>query len=78
MDTASGYRIVLASLDQVHVHVNPQRFDFSCTGAARVAAPAQWVDALAGNPGLSREGVDRGVVWFAARPTCPRAPPAGA
>lgn len=78
VDAASGYRVVLASLDQVHVHVNPQRFDFSCTGAARVAAPAQWADALAGNPGLMREGVDRGVVWFAARPTCPKAPPAGA
>lgn len=65
-----GYRIMLASLDQVHVHVHPQRFDFSCTGATRVAAPAQWADALANNPGLQRLGSLQNVVWFAAQPSC--------
>lgn len=77
VDAARGYRLVLASVDQVHVHVNPQRFDFSCTGAARVAAPVQWSDALAGNPGLTKQGVHGDVAWFAVSPSCPKAPASG-
>ncbi len=65
-----GYRILQASLDQVHVHVHPRRFDFSCTGATRVAAPAMWADALAENPGLTRVGTHRDVVWLAVKPSC--------
>jgi hypothetical protein len=65
-----GYRILLASVDQVHVHVQPVRFDFSCTGAARVAAPMKWNEALIGNPGLTRLGASRDVVWFAVKPSC--------
>ena len=72
VEEARGFRIVLASVDQVHVHVHPQRFDFSCSGATRVAAPLQWADALAGNPGLTRLGAYRGVVWLAVRTTCPK------
>lgn len=70
VDAARGFRIVQASIDQVHVHIHPQRFNFSCTGAARVAAPAQWADALAQNSSLSLLGSYQGVVWFAARPAC--------
>ncbi len=65
-----GYRVLQPALDHVHVHVHPRRFDFSCTGATRVAAPAQWADALADNPGLKRLGVYRDVVWFAVTPSC--------
>ena len=71
---ARGYRLVLASIDQVHMHVHPRRFDFSCTGAARVAAPAQWADALARNPSLNRLGTYRNVAWFAVQPSCAVAP----
>lgn len=70
VDAARGFRIVQASIDQVHVHIHPQRFNFSCTGAARVAAPAQWANALAQNSSLSLLGSYQGVVWFAARPAC--------
>lgn len=72
VDANRGYRVVLASVDQVHVHVNPQRFDFSCTGASRVAAPAQWADALDGNPVLTRLGTHQQVTWFAVEPSCGR------
>lgn len=77
VETDRGYRIVLAGIDQVHVHVNPRRFDFSCTGAVRVAAPQQWTDALAMNPGLMQLGAYQGVVWFAARPPCQSLPSTG-
>jgi len=33
VDTPLGYRVVNASLDQLHVHVNPKGFDFARTGA---------------------------------------------
>ncbi|MCA0439210.1 MAG: hypothetical protein LCH71_01805 [Proteobacteria bacterium] len=74
VETVSGYRLVLGSVDQVHVHVNPWRFDFSCTGAARVVAPVQWLDALARNPGLTRLGVYRNIGWFEVQPSCPLVP----
>lgn len=70
VEDARGFRIVQPSIDQVHVHIRPQRFNFSCTGAARVAAPAQWADALAQNSGLTRLGGYQDVVWFAVRPSC--------
>lgn len=70
VDAARGFRIVQASIDQVHVHIHPQRFNFSCTGAARVAASAQWADALAQNASLTLLGSYQGVVWFAVRPSC--------
>ena len=73
VDPTRGFRIVLASIDQVHVHVNPQYFDFSCTGAMRVAAPVRWSDALADNPGLTLQGVFNEVAWFAVRASCPKA-----
>lgn len=78
VETPLGYDIVLASLDQVHVQVNPRRFDFACTGAARVAAPVQWTQALTGNPGLTFQGAYQNVVWFAVQPSCPKAPASGA
>ncbi len=65
-----GYRVLKASVDQVHVHVHPVRFDFSCTGAARVAAPMSWAETLTRNPGLTRLGISRDVVWFAVEPSC--------
>ncbi len=77
VDESRGYRIVLASVDQLHVHVDPQRFDFSCTGALRVTAPAQRADLLALNPGLNRLGTYQGVVWFAVHPSCPAVPQNG-
>lgn len=70
VSVSRGYRIVLGSIDQVHVHVNPQHFDFSCAGAARVAAPEQWSDELANNHRLTRLGAYQGVVWFAVQPSC--------
>ena len=70
VEAARGFRIVQPSIDQVHVHIHPLRFNFSCTGAARVAAPAQWADALAQNSTLTRLGSYQDVVWFAVQPSC--------
>lgn len=70
VEAARGFRIVQPSIDQVHVHIHPQRFNFSCTGAARVAAPVQWADALVQNSSLTRLGSYRDVVWFAVLPSC--------
>ena len=70
VEDARGYRLALPSVDQLHVHVHPQRFNFSCTGAARVAAPAHWANALTTNPGLTQLGVYEGVVWFAVQSSC--------
>jgi hypothetical protein len=67
---AQGYRLFLGSIDQVHVHVHPQRFDFSCAGATHVAAPAQWTDALTRNPSLSKLGSYQDVVWFSVQSSC--------
>lgn len=74
VSAARGYRLILASIDQVHVHVHPQHFDFSCVGAARVAAPAQWADALARNSSLNRLGIFQNVAWFAVQSSCAVAP----
>ena len=70
VEAARGFRIVQPSIDQVHVHIHPLRFNFFCTGAARVAAPAQWADALAQNSTLTRLGSYQHVVWFAVQPSC--------
>ena len=69
VEAVRGFRIVQPSLDQVHVHIHPLRFNFFCTGAARVAAPAQWADALAQNSSLTQLGSYQGVVWFAVQPS---------
>jgi hypothetical protein len=60
-----GYSVTAASIDQVHVHVNPQRFDFSRTGAERVAALPDQATALMGNPSLIFLGQFKGLHWFA-------------
>lgn len=65
-----GYRIHQASVDQVHVHIHPKRFDFSCTGAKRVAAHTQWTSALDKNSGLKWLGTQKDVVWFAVQSSC--------
>ena len=70
VEAVRGFRIVQPSIDQVHVHIHPLRFNFSCTGAARVAAPAQWADALAQNSSLTQLGSYQDVVWFAVQPSC--------
>lgn len=74
VEESRGYRIVLPSVDQLHVHVDPQRFDFSCTGARRVAVPAQRAEPLSLNPGLNRLGTYQGIAWFAVHPSCPAVP----
>ncbi len=70
LDEPRGFRVNMASIDQVHVHVSPGRFNFSCTGATRVVAPAQWKDALSTNSGLRPLGGDNHLFWFAVKPTC--------
>ena len=74
VDAERGYRLALPSVDQLHVHVHPQRFDFSCTGALRVAAPAQLASMLVDNPGLTQLGIYRDVAWFAVQSSCPKSP----
>ncbi|WP_240933205.1 hypothetical protein [Diaphorobacter sp. HDW4B] len=60
-----AFFVVAAALDQVHVHVHPERFDFSRTGAFRVAAPSNLKQSLIGNRSLRWLGTTRGVEWFA-------------
>lgn len=75
---ARGYKVVLGSVDQVHVHIDPRRFDFACTGAERVVALAQWAVALRLNPSLTVVGTHQQVAWFAVRGHCASVAPSGA
>ena len=54
-------------MDLVRVSIDPQRFDFASTGAGRIMAPADAVQALSANPSLRKLGGHGGFVWFAVR-----------
>jgi hypothetical protein len=47
-----SYRIASPRLDEVHLLVDPARFDFRLAGAGAVLVPAREAQALAANPGL--------------------------
>ncbi|MBF5003975.1 DUF7657 domain-containing protein [Diaphorobacter caeni] len=66
---ARGYIVGATSVDQVHVHVNPQSFDFSKTGAERVAVLADSEQLLRSNPSLTWLGEFRNLHWFAVKPS---------
>ena len=61
----AGYRVIQTGLDQVGVHVHPGRFDFSRTGARRVAVLDDGAAVLEGNRSLKHLGAYRGLHWFA-------------
>lgn len=65
MNEPKGYRVVNASLDQLHIHVHPLRFDFARTGAQRLAVEVHQAAQLNGNPSLQVLGEQRGLAWFA-------------
>lgn len=60
-----AFFVVAAALDQVHVHVHPERFNFARTGALRIAVPSNLEKMLVGNHSLRLLGEARGVSWFA-------------
>ena len=59
-----GYEVRQEGVDQVHVHVDPRRFDFSRTGAERVAILEKDAPQVAGNPSLHLLGHANGMAWF--------------
>ncbi|MBH1963849.1 MAG: hypothetical protein I8H77_05915 [Comamonadaceae bacterium] len=63
-DTSRGYRVTSPVLDHVNVHVHPQRFDFSLTGAERVATLASDALLLQTNDSLRWLGQFQGIHWF--------------
>lgn len=68
VDTPMGYRVVNASLDQLHVHVNPKGFDFARTGARRVAVPLTQSGLLQHNASLRWMGQTAQIGWFEVLP----------
>ena len=54
-------------LDSVDIKIDPQRFDFTQTGAQRVAALEPDAKLLRGSPYLKEQGQHGGVFWFAIR-----------
>lgn len=56
---------VRGEMDFVRVTLDPLRFDFARTGAARVAAPTQAAQQLRGNTSLRELGHHGDYVWFA-------------
>jgi len=55
---------VRGEMDFVRVTLDPLRFDFARTGAARVAAPTQAAQQLRGNTSLRELGHHGDYVWF--------------
>lgn len=62
---ARGYSVAATSIDQVHVHVHPINFDFSKTGAKRLAVLADREQLLRTNPSLKWLGQFRNLHWYA-------------
>lgn len=54
-------------LDSVDIKIDPQRFDFTQTGAQRLAALEPDAKLLRGSPYLKEQGQYGGVFWFAIR-----------
>lgn len=62
-----GYKAIAASLDYVRVEIHPKRFDFSKTGAQRVAVLASQEKELRSNPSVAWMGEYRGMHWFSVK-----------
>lgn len=60
-----AYTVSAPLMDQVSVKIDPMRFDFSRTGAHRVAALEEQAIHLRGSPMLEELGSHKGLVWFA-------------
>ena len=62
-----GYYVISPTIDQVHIHVHPWNFDFSRTGADRVAVLTGHAAELRRNQSLNWLGEFRGLHWFAVK-----------
>lgn len=67
LPTGPTFRVSTNHLDAVDVAIDPRRFDFTSTGAQRVAALEEDAKSLRDSPLLTELGQHGGLFWFAVR-----------
>ncbi|MEG2279262.1 DUF7657 domain-containing protein [Comamonas sp.] len=65
----NSFKVAHPSLDIVKVTIDPRKFDFSSTGAQRIAARESSAIKLRISPQLEELGNYGGLTWFAVRPS---------